>query len=54
MSVDLAKRIMAAVSHNASYRFTGCTCGASAAGAALYAEAAKVVRESRCSGKAGG
>lgn len=47
MNKELALRIMKALSHSMNCPFTGCRCDAAEAARNLYAEAAKMVRDSR-------
>jgi hypothetical protein len=47
MSVDLAHRILQALSHMMGCPFKGCTCSAGPDAARLYAEASRVVRETQ-------
>lgn len=47
MSVELALKIMKAISHTQSCPFSGCQCDSAPAASALYAEAAKVVRNNQ-------
>jgi len=47
MSKEDARKIMKALSHVMGCPFSGCTCGASVEAQFLYAEAARVVRESQ-------